>query len=145
MHKYLKHVILSGESLNSLKEFESVAVLLASVSIQSQSYSLIDRLANALSSDVVGKVLYEASRNLDTMVRRGNVKIEEKIEGDKRITRVLIYPEPGATPIEIRGRLPDQNTIEKFIEAAYKDINIARNIAAIAMNIVARAHLKSVG
>jgi len=145
MHKYLKHVILSGESLNSLKEFESVAVLLASVSIQSQSYSLIDRLANALSSDVVGKVLYEASRNLDTMVRRGNVKIEEKMEGDRRITRVLIYPEPGATPIEIRGRLPDQNTIEKFIEAAYKDINIARNIAAIAMNIVARAHLKSVG
>ena len=145
MHKYLKHVILSGENLNNLKEFESIAVLLASVSIQSQSYSLIDRLANALSSDVVGKVLYEASRNLDTMVRRGNVKIEEKIEGDKRITRVLIYPEPGATPIEIRGRLPDQNTIEKFIEAAYKDINIARNIAAIAMNIVARAHLKSVG
>ncbi|OYT30940.1 MAG: type I-A CRISPR-associated protein Csa5 [Thermofilum sp. ex4484_79] len=137
--------MLSGESLNSLKEFESVAVLLASVSIQSQSYSLIDRLANALSSDVVGKVLYEASRNLDTMVRRGNVKIEEKMEGDRRITRVLIYPEPGATPIEIRGRLPDQNTIEKFIEAAYKDINIARNIAAIAMNIVARAHLKSVG
>ena len=41
----------------------------------------------------------------------------------------------------IPGRLPSHYLIEEFLEEVKKDIGIARNVAALAMSMVAKAHI----
>ena len=125
-----------------MKKYRDIAVLLSAVSLYSEAYSLVDRLANALSPEVAGKVVYEAARNLDTLIRRRESDFgifEEEREG-KVIVRVVMEREDKRIEYVIPGRLPSHYLIEEFLEEVKKDVSIARNVAALAMSMVAEAH-----
>jgi len=125
-----------------LKKYRDIAVLLSAVSLYSEAYSLVDRLANALSPEVVGKVIYEATRNLDTLIRRGEsgVGVFEEEKDGKSFVKVVIEKGGKLEEYVIPGKLPNYYLIEEFLEEAKKDISIARSTAALAMSIVAKAH-----
>ena len=116
------------------KILDRIATLLASVMLQSNTYSLADRLSNALSVEAVIKAVYEAYRSFDTLERHQII-----IKTDDG---VKVFAEDGERKeYLVRGWLPSALDIEKFIEAAKKDPTIARDLATLAMSKVVDARM----
>ncbi len=116
--------------------------MLAAVTLFTGTYSLIDRLANALSHEVVGKVLHEASRTLDTIIRRQEqgIGLYELEENGQPFLKINVETNTGVESYRVFGRLPSDKLVLDFLEDTAKDISLARSIAALAMSIVAKAH-----
>ncbi|MEM0010280.1 MAG: hypothetical protein QXT84_01155 [Candidatus Bathyarchaeia archaeon] len=127
-------------SLN-LERYREVAVALASVGIYTESYSIIDRIANALGPESVIRAIYENGRILESALRSarsgGNewIKLLEDRVLVKRKNEVEVY--------EIKGSLPSESILREFIEESSRNITIARAIASYAMHIIASTIAKS--
>jgi CRISPR type I-A-associated protein Csa5 len=112
-----------------------VANALATLVLATGSYTILDRLANAIAIDAVNKGVYELSRSLEVILRNpkedqrvseenGQIVIESKWKGElKKFT--------------IRGGLPDEGDYSAFISQANKDIRVARQTAAYAAALMA--------
>jgi len=120
--------------MNSLYKYEPIAVALASVSVLTESFSIIDRIANALSYESVVKAIYESGRILESAIRSGISEGEEWIKQSNN--EVLIKRKNKDIIYKIHGKLPDETIVREFLEAA-KDVRIARVVASYAMNIAA--------
>jgi len=133
-----------------LRKYRGIATSLAVVGIASKSYSLIDRVANALSSDSVSRAIYENCRILENLLRRnldteGEEGIhEERYKKDgKELTQVkiILKDEP---PSSINGYLADDEQVKNFLEDTSRDIRIARGVASYAMSMIAATLSKRV-
>ncbi|MEM1659269.1 MAG: type I-A CRISPR-associated protein Csa5 [Candidatus Jordarchaeales archaeon] len=125
-----------------LSKYRGIATALATVCVASGSYSVIDRVANALSLDSVSRAIYENARMLETLLRRyretgGRQGVcEEKFEsGGKELTRVRIVSDEGEYFVE--GYLADSEQVKAFLEDVSRDIRLARSVASYAMSMVA--------
>jgi len=123
-----------------IKQHRGIACSLAAVSLASGSYSIIDRIANALSEDSVIRAIYENSRILENLIRRykesrGLEGVAEKTEGDKR--EIIVKLKDRKEPFIIHGYLASEEQVRKFIEESSRDIGIARAVASYAMSMVA--------
>jgi CRISPR type I-A-associated protein Csa5 len=130
-----------------LKKYRGVATSLAAVGIASRSYSIIDRIANALSYDSVSRALYENSRILENLLRRG---IEtERTEGifeephkdkkDLKVVKIISKKDNTRVVDTVSGYLADDEQIKNFLEDTSKNIRIARSVASYAMSMIASA------
>jgi len=114
-----------------------IANALAAYTLATRSYTVLDRLANAISSDAVNKAIYELGRSLDVVIR--NSKEDQAIfynESEGRITIKSRWGNDDMT-FNIRGRLPNEYEYKSFLEEAIKDIMVARGTAAYASSIIA--------
>jgi CRISPR type I-A-associated protein Csa5 len=114
---------------------KEIANALAAVTLATRSYTILDRLGNAISLDAVDKAVYELTRSLSVM--HGNPKEGQSIEvkGDE----ILVKGEWQKKQREFRieGPLPTSEDYRQFLEEAAKDIKIARHTAAYAAGVVA--------
>lgn len=121
-----------------LKEYRSVASTLAAVSTYLGSYSLIDRMSNALSPDSAYKVIYEMSRILNAILKEESPRIKYSNESNK--DRILVYKDNKEFTID--GRLAETSELELFLEDMEKNPHIARSLASLAMYLSAMAKIK---
>jgi len=128
-----------------ITKYEDVARTIASVAMSLGSYSLIDRLANALSPDAVYRAIYETSRNLDAMAKAGGEtyirQVEEDTKEGKRYT-IKIAVKGGRT-YQLFGSLATASRVRDFLEESSRDIRIARSVASYAMYLAAREVVRS--
>lgn len=128
-------------SLN-LRRYHDVAVALAVVGVYTESYSIIDRIANALGPESVIRAIYENGRILESALRAGRSGGEEwiRISGDV----LLVKRKNEQRPYAIKGTLPSENVLREFLEESSKDITLARAVASYAMQLIASTISKSV-
>lgn len=120
-----------------------IANMFATVFIYSESPTLLDRFANALSKEAVSKVIYDAERIVQMGLDRKEITLgSTKIE-DKEYPAILIRLENQTFPII--GSLPSDKDVEDFLSLIEKDIYYARKAGALAMSIVTRVKSKSGG
>lgn len=129
----------------------NVASTLAAVSTYLGSYSLIDRMSNALSADSVNRVIYEMSRILNSVSKDENPKIrqckDEKKQGILVIRESDVREESdGRGESDVReyfidGNIAETSELELFLEDAEKNPHIARSLASLAMYLSAKAQL----
>jgi len=126
-------------------EYDDVSRVFAAVTIATGSYSLIDRVSNALSPDPVNRAIYELSRNLEALSKGGGEtyikQIEIESEGKKYIN-IEVKPKDGTTKT-LWGYLARPERLKEFQKAVESDITIARKMAAYAMYLVAYSDLIS--
>lgn len=128
---------MSGSSF--LKEYRNVASTLAAVSTYLGSYSLIDRMSNALSADSVNRVIYEMSRILNSVSKDENPKIRQC--KDEKKQGILVIKESDGREYFIDGNIAETSELELFLEDAEKNPHIARSLASLAMYLSAKAQL----
>lgn len=133
--------LMSNPSL--IKEYRSVASTLAAVSTYLGSYSLIDRMSNALSPDAVNRVIYEMSRILNSVTKEEVPKITPYNENNRRGIRVVKEEGETAKEIIIDGEIAETSQLELFLEEVEKNPHIARSLASLAMYLSAKAQLNS--
>ena len=111
-----------------------IANALAALVLATRSYTVLDRIANAIAIDAIDKGVYELGRSLDVILRnpRDGQKIMESqghiiIEGEWR----------GIRTFRLRGKLPGEWDYKEFLSQATRDIRIARHTAAYAAGLVA--------
>lgn len=125
-------------------EFDDISRIFAAVTIATGSYSLIDRVSNALTPEPVNRAIYDLSRNLEALSGGGETYIREKIEKGKEgkdYTVVEIKPKDGA-PKTLWGYLARPERLREFQKAIESNITIARKMAAYAMYLVAYSNLR---
>jgi len=125
-----------SESLN-LRKYREVAVALASVGVYTESYSIIDRIANALGPESVIRAIYENGRILESALRAAKSGGEEWIKPSE--DSILIKRKDEPKPYVIKGSLPSEAILREFLEESSKDITVARAIASYAMQLIASA------
>lgn len=112
-----------------------IANAVAAFTLATRSYSILDRLANAISLDAVDKAVYELGRNLEVIIR--NPKDDQSIiSGDDRI-EIRGKWDHASRLFELRGKLPDEGAFSDFLEQAKENIRVARHTAAYAAGLVA--------
>ncbi|MBT0160550.1 hypothetical protein G4O51_11270 [Candidatus Bathyarchaeota archaeon A05DMB-2] len=120
-----------------------IANALATVVIASRSYTLLDRLANAISIDAVNKAIYELGRTLEVIIR--NPKADQAIKvGDYEIGITGKW-EKESKHFTIRGRLPEPSHYERFLVESAEDIRVSRNTAAYAAGLISSVVARSSG
>ncbi len=115
---------------------KEIANALASYTLATRSYTILDRLANAISIDAVTKAIYELGRSLDVIIR--NQKEDQAIlySNENKITIRGRWGD-GIATFTIYGRLPNEYNYSSFLEEASKDIMVVRETAAYASAIIA--------
>ncbi|MBS7626831.1 hypothetical protein KEJ51_07345 [Candidatus Bathyarchaeota archaeon] len=100
----------------------------------SRSYTILDRLANAISQDAVAKAIYELGRNLDVIIR--NPKEDQAIRLHEEFIEVTSKWGDASVTVKIRGQLPEPRDYEEFLNATVGNIQVARCTAAYASGLV---------
>lgn len=121
----------------SLKRYHEIAVALASVGIYTGSYSIIDRIANALGPESVIRAIYENGRILESALRATKSSKDEwiKITEDS----VVIKKKDEFREYVIKGSLPSEAILREFLEESSRNITISRAVASYAMHLIASA------
>ncbi len=116
---------------------KEVANALAAYTLATRSYTVLDRLANAISADAVIKAIYELNRSLDVIIR--NSKEDQAIYYNENEGNITINGRWGNNIMKftIKGHLPNEYKYSSFLEEASKDIMVARSTAAYASSIIA--------
>ncbi|MEM3528232.1 MAG: hypothetical protein QXI59_07900, partial [Candidatus Bathyarchaeia archaeon] len=83
---------------------------LAAIVLASRSYTILDRLANAISQDAVTKAVYELGRNLEVIIR--NPKDDQAIRLREGLIEVTSKWGDSPVTVEIRGQLPEPRDYE---------------------------------
>jgi CRISPR type I-A-associated protein Csa5 len=122
--------------------YDDVARTIASVAIALGSYSLVDRLANALSSDAVYRAIYELSRNLDAMKTGSDTSIKQVEREGKRYIEIVAR---NKGIFRLFGGLAAPSRMQEFLEESNRDIRIPRSVAAYAMYLAASSRPEEVG
>ncbi len=112
----------------------NIANALAAYTLATRSYTVLDRLANAISADAVCKAIYELGRSLDVIIR--NSKEDQAISYDEKKDITI---KRGGNKFTIKGCLPNEYEYKSFLDQAIKDIIVARGTAAYAAALIARA------
>jgi CRISPR type I-A-associated protein Csa5 len=125
---------ISKESQTTIHK--EVANALAAYTLATRSYTVLDRLANAISADAVIKAIYELNRSLDVIIRNSK---DQVISYNERERKILITSRWGndTRTFTIEGNLPNEYEYQSFLEKASKDIMVARSTAAYASSIIA--------
>jgi len=124
-------------SENNEKVIKRIARLLAVTFLYSGSPNLVDRIANALSKEAVAKALYDAQRIVQVGFGKNEIKSYTK-QDEKGKKYNIIQITVDNNNYEVRGSLPMEQDIEKFLSIIEKDIYYARKAGALAMSIVIR-------
>jgi CRISPR type I-A-associated protein Csa5 len=112
-----------------------IANALAAYTLATRSYTVLDRLANAISADAVTKAIYELGRSLDVIIRTS--KDDQSISYTGNNIKINGRWGNHVKEFEIRGSLPNEYEYKSFLEQASKDIIVARSTAAYASSIIA--------
>ncbi|MEM3804438.1 MAG: type I-A CRISPR-associated protein Csa5 [Conexivisphaerales archaeon] len=125
------------------KRFKGFANLFALAAIASESYTPIDRLANALNPETVRQVLYEVCRNIDVMKRQNTVAVKEEQDnrGYTRLGVTIKQKERPSKTYYFYG-LANDEICRNFLEEASSDLSVARRVGAYAMSVIATHRLK---
>ncbi|MCF8884321.1 MAG: type I-A CRISPR-associated protein Csa5 [Nitrososphaerota archaeon] len=123
-------------SLN-IRKYHEVAVALASVGIYTGSYSIIDRIANALGPESVIRAIYENGRILESALRASKSSKDEWIRISEN--SVIVKRKDEEKAYVIRGSLPTELVLREFLEESSKNITIGRAVASYAMHLIASA------
>ncbi len=123
--------------------YKGIANLFALSALSSESYTQIDRLANALNQETVRQVVYEISRNLDVMKRQGTLEMHDELneKGYHQLVATVRQKEAQPARYVFFGTANDE-TWRNFLDEASSNLSIARKIGAFAMSIVATQRLR---
>jgi CRISPR type I-A-associated protein Csa5 len=125
------------------ERFKSVANSLAMLTIASEGYTHLDRLANALSPETISRVIFDAQRSMSALLSRNDVEVEHKEDDKKRPYLQLTTRFKGESEKTYKFYgMPREEDTRKFLEEATKDLTIARKVAAYAVSIVANKKLR---
>lgn len=114
-----------------------IANLFATVTLYSDSPTLLDRFANALSKEAAIKVLYDAQRILQVGLKNNEVREDkEKGQDGKEYPVIRIQYKKGneVYNYKVNGFLPLDSEVQQFISYLEKDIYYARRAGALAMS-----------
>ncbi len=127
----------SGETQTLIHR--ETANALAAYTLATRSYTVLDRLANAISVDAVSKAIYELCRSLDVVIRTSKEDQAISYNESEGKGRIIIRSRWGndVKDFTINGRLPNEYEYKSFLEQASKDIMVARSTAAYASSIIA--------
>lgn len=117
-----------------------IANLFATTYLYSESPTLVDRFANALSKEAVTKVLYDAQRIVQMGLDREEIKSDIVKIKEKDYPAIVITKEKEKS-VQIIGYLPTDQDVEDFLSLIEKDIYYARKAGALAMSIANRTKL----
>ncbi|WP_016731904.1 type I-A CRISPR-associated protein Csa5 [Saccharolobus islandicus] len=115
-----------------------IANLFATTYLYSESPTLVDRFANALSKEAVAKVLYDAQRIVQMGLDRDEIKSDIVKIKDKDYPAIVIKKE---NSVQIVGYLPTDQDVEDFLSLIEKDVYYARKAGALAMSIANKTKL----
>lgn len=133
---------MSLESLN-LRKYHDIAVALASVGLYTESYSIIDRIANALGPESVIRAIYENGRILESALRAGKAGGDEWIRISE--DNILVKRKDESEPYVIKGSLPSDDVLRSFLEESSRNITLARAVASYAMQLIASTMSRKAG
>lgn len=124
------------------ERFKGVANSLAMVTIMSEGYTHLDRLANALSPETVSKVIYDVQRSMSALLSRSDLAVENKVDEKNRpyLQLTTKFKDEAPKTYKFYGT-PREEDFRKFIEEAASDLTVARKVAAFAASIVASKKL----
>jgi CRISPR type I-A-associated protein Csa5 len=105
--------------------------LVITASLLESSPTLIDRLANALSKEVVVRVISDCQRILSSAINRGQVKQETDHKPS-----IIVTTDEGT--FNLYGYLPDEGDVMSFLNDVENDVYVARKTAALAITEVNR-------
>jgi len=114
------------------KIIRRIARLLAIAYLYSKSPTIIDRIVNSISKDVIVDSIYNAIRTIDIGTRSGDIYFDMKTNEDNK-TRIYIYvknDEEGKKPYKIAGSLPSENDLETFFDLVSKKTFYAKEAGA---------------
>jgi CRISPR type I-A-associated protein Csa5 len=117
-----------------------IANLFATTYLYSESPTLVDRFANALSKEAVAKVLYDAQRIVQMGLDRDEIKSDIVKIKEKDYPAIVITKEKEKS-VQIIGYLPTDQDVEDFLSLIEKDVYYARKAGALAMSIANRTKL----
>lgn len=122
---------------SSVYRYKKIAALLASATIITGSPTIIDRMANALTSEQALRSLSDALRIIISIKQSGSslTTLQEKDE-NVLITKV---EENVTHQYTIPYGLPNESDIGSFIDYVSEDISMARKLGTLAANLVAGA------
>jgi len=132
-----------SEDQSPTRRFKGVANLFALTAIASESYTSIDRIANALNPETVRQVLYEVCRNIDVMKRQNKITLREEQDnrGYTRLEVTIKLKERPSETYHFYG-LANDETCRNFLEEASSDLSVARRVGALAMSVIATHRLR---
>ncbi|AAK41676.1 type I-A CRISPR-associated protein Csa5 [Saccharolobus solfataricus] len=125
-----------------------IANLLAVGFLYSESPTLVDRFANALSKEAVTKVLYDVQRIVQMGIDRSEIATTTiTIQGKDYPAQGKDYPavnvNSSGAKYTVVGYLPTSQDIEDFLRMIEEDVYYARKAGALAMSIANRIKLGS--
>ncbi len=132
-----------AETREITREYRSVACLVATASIYTESLNLIDRLAYALNPESAIKSLNDSLRIVEGAVRRGEVgEAVEKSEGGGDRSVIKIRVGDGREYRLLYCSLPNVEVVRRFLEEVRRNIEVARTIGTLANSMVLEARLR---
>ncbi|AWR98105.1 type I-A CRISPR-associated protein Csa5 [Acidianus sulfidivorans JP7] len=116
-----------------------VANLLAVGFLYSESPTLIDRFANALSKEAVTKVLYDVQRIVQMGLDKNEIASTTATIQGKEYPAISVTSSEGKYTVV--GYLPTDQDVEDFLGMIENDVYYARKAGALAMSIANKTKL----
>lgn len=128
------------------KIIRRVSNLLATAFLYSDSPTLIDRFANALSKEAVTKVLYDVQRVVEVGIDNKEIRNTKPEKGEGNMIEI-VKEEEGNKKVtyKVFGYLPTDQDIENFLGMIEKDVYYARKAGALAMSTANKLKLSQGG
>jgi len=128
------------------KIIRRVSNLLATAFLYSDSPTLIDRFANALSKEAVTKVLYDVQRVVEVGIDNNEIRNTKPEKGEGNMIEIVKEEEGKKKVIyKVFGYLPTDQDIENFLGMIEKDVYYARKAGALAMSTANKLKLSQGG
>jgi len=128
------------------KIIRRVSNLLATAFLYSDSPTLIDRFANALSKEAVTKVLYDVQRVVEVGIDNNEIRNTKPEKGEGNMIEIVKEEEGNKKVIyKVFGYLPTDQDIENFLGMIEKDVYYARKAGALAMSTANKLKLSQGG
>jgi len=137
---------MSAQSEELTKRYRSIAALVASAVLITESPTLVDRITNALSPEAVMRSISDSLRIVEGASRGagGAIIKEEKIKDEnEEIQSIVITIGEGDSSRKYvikYASLPSYETVRDFLEKIQRDIILARKIGIVAQSMILESY-----
>ncbi|MGC9069036.1 MAG: hypothetical protein ACP5IZ_08700 [Thermoprotei archaeon] len=135
----------SQEKQKSIYKYRKIAAILATAALITESPNIIDRMANALTSEQAIRALNDALRIIESIKSSSSksssskIKLHETIKDGKPYIEITVASEkPNEPPrsISVPYGFPNESDVTIFIDDVSENVFIARKIGTLASALV---------
>jgi CRISPR type I-A-associated protein Csa5 len=134
----------SQEKQKSIYKYRKIAAILATAALITESPNIIDRMANALTSEQAIRALNDALRIIESIKSSiksssSKIKLHETIKDGKPYIEITVASEkPNEPPrsISVPYGFPNESDVTIFIDDVSENVFIARKIGTLASALV---------